>query len=271
MRYLLSLLARHYFFLFFIFLEVIAFIMIINNNRYHSSVMFKASTEISGAISKTFNDITSYFHLRKQNKTLLEENARLRNIFNLPRSAKDYPIHNIDSTFHYIHAKVIDNSTNRRNNYLMLNKGSRDGLEEDMGVISKDGIAGTVIGVSKNFCTVMSVLHQDSKVSAMIKKNNQLANVVWNTSDYKIGMLTDIPSHIELNEGDTIITSGYSFIYPKGLIIGYVENYFSDKNQNLNSATVRFATDFNGIRHVYIIQNTMKDELIRLKEEHQDE
>ena len=159
---------------------------------------------------------------------------------------------------------MITNSTNRRNNYMMLNKGSKHGIEKDMGVISNNGIVGIIIGVSENYSTVMSVIHKEAKISAKIKKNNQLLNLVWNENTYKNATLTDIPTHIKLVKGDTIITSGFSLIFPEGIMIGIFENYKKQKDRSFNNAVLKFSTDFNNLNYVYVIQNLNKSEQLDL-------
>jgi len=138
-------------------------------------------------------------------------------------------------------------------------------------VISAEGLVGTVIGLSKNYCSVMSVLHKDSKISARIKKNDQLANVTWNEIDYQHGILEDIPTHLRLYTNDTIITSGNSLIFPEGILIGTVTQYHTEDGKSLNSASLRFASDFNALYHVYIIKNLKRNELLNLQKEVGDE
>ena len=155
----------------------------------------------------------------------------------------------------YVVAKVISNSTNKRKNYLMLNKGNIHGIRRDMGVITSTGIVGTVIDISKNFSIVISVLHINNKINARIKKNRHLGSIEWDGSDYRKGLLTDIPIHVRLYMGDTIITSGNSHIFPEGIIIGTVEEYFSKQGDKFNKARINFAVDYNKLYYVYIIKN----------------
>ncbi len=266
MRYLFAYLLRHSFFLLFLFLEVLAFIMIFNHNKYHTSVILNSTNDFTSAVTETFQGITDYFSLRRQNEELAIENAKLRNNLNSAIIRTDTSFYYQDTIYRYTCAKVVTNSINRRNNYLILNKGHRHGVSKDMGVISGDGIVGIVVGVSKSYCIVMSMLHKDSKTSALVLKNNQLGNISWNTSDYRMGALEDIPAHIILNRGDTVVTSGYSFIFPRGIPVGVVEEYFNDRTNNLNSASIRYFTDFGTLKNVYIIRNLVRQEFDILNE-----
>ncbi len=153
----------------------------------------------------------------------------------------------------------------------MIDKGALHGIEKEMGVISSTGLAGIVIGVSSRYSTVMSMLHQNSRISGRIKKNGQLINVIWKGMNYKEGLVIDIPTHINLATGDTIITSGNSLIFPEGIVIGIILEERQSDIQDLGEATMAFTTDFNSLKHVYIIRNMMKEEQQELQNEIADE
>ena len=133
-------------------------------------------------------------------------------------------------------------------------------MAAEMGVISSKGVVGIVIGTSSNYAYVMSLLHQNSRLSARIKKNNHLVNVLWDGHDYEEGLVVDIPSHIELYPGDSIVTSGNSLIFPEGIMIGTILEYMQSSNQDLSEAIIEFSADFNKLQYVYIIENKMKPE-----------
>jgi rod shape-determining protein MreC len=147
----------------------------------------------------------------------------------------------------------------------MLNKGSRHGIAKDMGVITSSGIVGTVVDVSPQFSRVMSVLHVNNKINARIRKNNHLGTVEWTGDNYRYGLLTDIPMHVMLAHGDTIITSGNSFIYPEGILVGTVEEYNILPNEKFNTALIEYGVDYNNLYFVYIIVNLKKKELLNLE------
>jgi rod shape-determining protein MreC len=162
--------------------------------------------------------------------------------------------------FRYIPAKVVSNSISKSNNFIMVNKGSKHGIEKEMGVVSTLGVAGIVIGVSKNYSTIMSMLHKNMRISARIKKSGQLVSVTWDNNNYLYGTVIDIPSHIKLAAGDTIVTSGNSLIFQEGIVVGTIVSHNQDSNKNLSKAVLKYITDFGTLNHVYVIKNIMKVE-----------
>ena len=230
MRNLLSFIIKRYYLFLFIFLEVVSFFLFINNSYYQRSVFVTATNKVTGNINQGINDISEYFKLKKENEILANENAHFHNLSEKAFLKTDRGIFVTNDTvykqeYQYIAAKIISNSVNRRNNYLMLNKGSMDGITKDMAVISPLGVVGIVREVSKYFSSVLSVLHKDTKVSAKIKNSGYVGTVVWNGENYRYGNLKDIPSHVALSKGDTVITSGYSLIFPEGLMIGTIDKF----------------------------------------------
>lgn len=227
---------------------------------YQRSAFLNSTNNISVAVYSGFNNITQYFGLRKTNEILSEENALLRQkLLNL--SSRDTlmgPSCNLfskDSAFMVIPAKVISNSIHKQKNYLLINVGKNEGIGPDMAVITSGGVVGQVVFASEKYSTVMSMLHRDMRINARVKKNNHLGNLQWDGMDYRHGILTDIPSHVSLDMGDTIVTSGNSFIFPENLLIGTVEDYMSIKGENFNKARVGFTVDFNRLTFVYVIKN----------------
>jgi len=171
-----------------------------------------------------------------------------------------------DSSFRYIGARVIKNSINRQKNYLMLNRGTKDGIGIDMGVVSVDGVVGTVIRVSENYSLVMSVLNISNRINARIKKNGHTGTLEWDGKNYRKGILTDIPTHVMMFKGDTVVTSGNSHIFPENVMIGTIDKYISEKGNKFNKATVDFSVDYNNVYYVYVISNLMKEEQLKLQE-----
>jgi rod shape-determining protein MreC len=272
MKNFFDFLLRQYFFFLFIILEVISLILIVQNNYYQKSSFINTTNEISGNILTSFNNISQYFSLRETNRKLSEENARL-----LTESKKFY-IKTEDRIFYYndtlyrqqyqfISAKVIRNSTNKRNNFLTLNKGSNQGIEKGMGVVTSTGIVGIVKEVSPNFSSVISVLNKEIKVSAKMKKNGHIGTVVWEGGNYQYGQLIDIPTHVKPTLGDTIISSGFSTSFPEGILIGTISDFKIEKGDNFYTITIKFTTDYNSISYAYVIRNIMKNELDKLEKD----
>lgn len=271
MRILIAFLWKNYFFFLFLILEAMALFMLVNNSYYQRRVVVNATTDFTGNILETYDNAASYFTLKEANRQLAEENAMFHNM------QADAFIHNDTSTFYrddtlnyrqhrYVDAKVISNSVNRRNNYMKLNKGRIHGMEPDMAVIAPDGVVGQIIEVSDHFSSVMSILNSQSRISAKLKKTNQVGSFYWNGEDYRLGKLIDVPSHVRFETGDTVVTSGYSFIYPEGRLIGVVEDYSIEPGDNFFKIDVRFSVDYNNIHWVYAVKNIFRDELLDLEE-----
>ncbi len=269
MRNLLKILYTYHFLLLFIALEVVSVIMLVQSNKYHSAAYASKAKAISGSIFATVNDFKEYLSLKEANKALAKENAMLRNY--LKSNYKIFDTTNIsvyDSIFkqhyRYQEAKVINNTVNKQFNYITLNKGSKNGIKPDMAVIGPEGIVGIVNGVSENFANVMPLLNVDFKVSARLKKNNYLGSIVWEGKDFEYCLLKDIPQHVEVNKGDTIVTTGYTGSFPEGIMIGTVIDS-KLKDGNFLQIDVKISTVFKSLSYVSIVEDLMKDEEIELK------
>lgn len=272
MRYLLALLRRYNFFLLFLLLEVAAVLLIIRHTNYQSAAIINATNNLTGGVYNTFTNITEYFSLKQTNQHLAQEYSRIRNAYPGAFYISDTGSFYVDDSlflrkYRYRAAKIINKTIDKRNNYIMLNKGSRLGIKKDMGVVSHNGIVGIVVGVSENFSSVMSLLHKQSQISAKLKKNNQLGSVVWNGMDYRQATLQDIPNHIQLEKGDTIVSSGYSFIFPEAVMIGTIKEIQLPPGENFYDIKLDLSTDFSTLRYVYIIENLMQEEQRLLEKE----
>ncbi len=270
MRYLLYFLRKHYYYLLFLFLEVLSLIMLFNFNEFQNSSLSRFSSNLSGSFLNLTSEISEYFSLSRTNKILAEDNAQLHS--KRPDAFYQSDTHSFyrndtlyELEYRYISAKVISNSTHKRNNFLMLNKGSIHGIENHMGVIIGNRIVGQVVSVSKHFCWVMSVLNKDSRISGKFKKNDQLVNIEWGGGNYTTGDVKEIPKHVMIKKGDTIITSGNSDIFPEGLVIGTISGYTIAQDENFNYATIKFSTDFNSLGYVEVIIDLMRKEKESLK------
>lgn len=260
MRNLFVLLWKNQFFLLFIILEIISVILLSRSYSYHGAIAYNITGEISGGIFSTYSNVTDYLSLKTDNEILANENALLRNSAPSSFLVTDTQYVYRDSMYRYIPAKVVSNSISRSNNFIMINKGSKHGVEKEMGVISSVGVVGVVIGVSENYSTIMPMLHKNMRISARIKSSGQLVSVVWGNNDYLYGTVVDIPSHIALSKGDTIVTSGNSLIFNEGIVVGTIESHDRENNKKLSAAKLRFTTNFGTLKYVYVIDNLMKPE-----------
>jgi len=265
MRNLIAFVVRYHFLLLFFLLEVVSFIFLAKSSEYQSSVIIGAGNRVTGNFYTTISRVTDYFKLQKVNEALANENAMLRQMKNISFIANDTNSFWIKDTMYkqqytYIVAKVVHNTVGKRNNYLMLSKGSRQGVHKDMAVITSNGIVGTVVSVSENFSWVMSLLNKHTRISGKIVSNNQMGTVVWNGVNSLYGTLNDIPAHVKLKKGDTIVSSGYSHIFPAGLMMGTIQDFRVENGEHFYVIPFRFSVDFNALQYVYVVKNLMKDE-----------
>jgi rod shape-determining protein MreC len=271
MRNLIVFLWRHNFFFLFLLLEALALLLVVNNNFYQRRVMINTTSDVAGGLLSAVDEITAYVALKNANQILLEENARLSNRLPSTFLRTDTAQFFVgDSLFRqqyqYVSAMVISNTVNRRNNYMKINKGRRHGLRPDMAVLAPNGVAGQIIEVSQNFSSVMSMLNSNTRINAKLKNSNQTGSMSWPGHDYRFGKLVDIPSHVIFQNGDTVVTSGYSHIFPEGQMLGTVEEFSPAPGDNFWEVKVRFSVDYNGLQYVYVVKNLMRDELLQLDE-----
>ena len=271
MRNLFNFFWRHSIIILFVLLEAFAIVLVINNNEYQKSVTFAWTNEQTGKIQSSYNSLWEYFNLKKINKELAAENARYRSMSPSAFLKTDTIVaYRKDSLYRQqyqiLSAHVISNTTNTATNYLQLDKGKLQGVDKDMAVISPSGVVGIVVNVSPNFSWVMSLLNKEARISARIKKNGQIGTIAWEGGSYLYATLKDIPTHVRIARGDTIITSGYSHIFPEGEIIGVIKNFEIKSGEHFYSINVRLGVDFSSLAHVYVIKNLLREEQIKLEE-----
>lgn len=276
MRNLVRFLTKNSFIILFLLLEIFAFWMLIANNNYQNSKFFNSSNFFVGNFYSTTRNIKDYFNLKQVNKELAEQNAKLQ-ANNISSFVKVYGrIYQInDTSYHqtymYSAAKVVNNSTNKRQNYITIDKGDLNGIEAEMGVISPQGIVGIVKNVSKNFGSVMSVLHDKNKISAKIKKSGYYGSLVWEGNNYREAQLKDIPNHVKLVVGDTVVTTGFSSIFPENILIGTVASFDLPEGNNFYNINITFAVDFKKLSHVYVVRSLQKKEKDELEAKSEQE
>lgn len=274
MQQILSFFIRNKNFLLFALLFFISVALTIESHSYHKSKALTSANFLSGGVYSIKSSITGYFDLQKQNKLLTEENARLR--FELENSAMgnsvkeiDTPL--IDSNFTFVTARVINNSYSKTKNNLTLNKGRKDSIAIDMGVLSPQGVIGIVNSVSSNYATVQSVLNTNSQIVAKFKKSDHFGTLIWDTNDPNLVQLTEIPRLAPVALGDTIVTDGKSTIFPAGIPIGTVYNFDRDEGDDYYSINVRLFTDMTSVNHAYVIGHRDASEIKKLENTVQNE
>ncbi len=269
MRSLLNFLARYNHLIIFLFLEGISFYYLATRNNYHNTRVMFAFRRLAQGFDIKINDARTYLSLREINENLAAENVALKNSMQKLIRQDSSRFLSVNDTIYkqqYFHtsAEVIDNSTNRQKNFFTLNKGRNHGIETDMSVVSADGVAGVIVGVSENFSIAMSVLNLDFKLSGRLRNSDYFGSLNWDGRNYRYAMLNEIPRHVPMNEGDTIETTGYSAVFPEGLMIGTISSYDKPGGDFYN-IRVQLSTDFRKLRYVDIIGNIKKKEQLDLQ------
>ncbi|MGD2035768.1 MAG: rod shape-determining protein MreC [Bacteroidales bacterium] len=269
MKNLLRFLYRYHSTILFLVLEIVAFILIANYNSFHRSKLFNIRHAVLGGLTVKFDNYSQYLSLIEENKALREENVRLYNLlpgsyFN-PTTTYNPDTGATDRKFHFIGARVINNSTNKQYNFITLNKGKRHGIEPEMAVICDDGIVGVIKESTNNYSVVISLLNREFFPNAMIKRNRYFGYIEWPGSRYDKVILKEIPVHVEVFKGDTIVTSGHSSIFPEGIMIGTVEK--TELSEGIfYDITVDLSTNFKNLTNVLVVKNLLREEQIQLEE-----
>lgn len=270
MRNLLNFLLKYNYWLLFILLEVICFVLLFRFNNYQQSVFFTSANVVAGKVYEVSGGISSYFHLKSVNEDLLDRNMALeQQITNLENRLKDYRIDSItmnsiryleQADYKIFKAHVIRNSLNQADNYITLDKGSSSGIRPEMGVVDGNGVVGIVYKTSPSYSLVISVLNSKSSISCKIIGSEYFGYLKWEYGDSRYAYLKDLPRHAEFNLGDTVVTSGYSTVFPAGVMVGTVDD-MSDSNDGLSYLLkIKLATDFGRLGNVRVISRSGQGE-----------
>jgi rod shape-determining protein MreC len=269
MQNLINFISKQRAIILFLGLQLLSFVLISRQNKFHQSIAFNATNQVAGSILSAKSDVLEYFKLLEENRLLVEENAKLRaqlleeSFIKADSLDSVWTIPNIE----YIPAVVIDNSVNLMHNLILINAGSNQGIREDMGIITSNGVVGIVKSVSNKYSLAMSILNRDTKITAELKTTRHFGTLEWNGKSEHYAQLLHIPNHAELNIGDTVVTSGFSSIFPPNILIGEVTSYKIDPGDGYYSAEVKLSTDFRSLRYVYIVNDIDKAEKERLREQ----
>jgi rod shape-determining protein MreC len=265
MRNLLKFIIRYHYTILFIFIESLALFIAIQTNHFQRASFINSSNEISGYIYNTVHSVSEYLDVKSENDKLALENITLRkqlksNYINNILTFKSVNDSIYKQKYDYLPAKVINNSVMNQYNLLTINKGRNQGIKKDMAVINSQGVIGIVKDVSPNFSIVIPEININAHISAKIKKNGYFGTLSWNGLNYRFAQLNEIPFHIKISKGDTLITSGFSSVFPEGIMIGIISNFDLNEGNNFYNIEVLLSTDFMSLNHVYVISNLYKEE-----------
>ena len=271
MQQLIYFIQKYRYFLFFLFLELIAFQLIINNLNFHNSKFINSATTITGGFYNKTNSISDYFQLDTENKELLNENLILRNKLeklsqNIDTIAvtKIFEKTKLRQRYLYFKGRIEKNQFRNNYNFLTINLGSKDSVRKEMGVINSKGILGITENVLHNYSRVRSILNKNSKINAKLKNSNYFGTLTWDGFDYNITQLLDIPRQAVLKVGDTIITGGMSSIFPEGIPIGRVDNIVNGASIK-RIINIQLFNDMSSLKNIYVVKDFDKQQLMNLE------
>lgn len=276
MKNIFLFIQRYFTFLSFLLFQVLSIVMLSNASKTHESFFSSAANEVTGGINKRYSGLRDYFNLKETNRQLAFENAQLRNALKLnfpvaetgKITVTDSLVKDTSGHFRkytYLPAKVIGNTVTLQTNFLSLERGSDQGVKKGMAVNGPEGIVGVVVETSPNISKVMSLLHRNSKVSAMLKKDHNSGTIEWDGTDPSFLTMRNVSKGAKVTKGDTVFTSTYSANFPSNLMIGTVAGISSESSSNFYTLKIKTATNFFSIQYVYLIQNARYAEQVQIE------
>ena len=273
MKNLLDFLARYNHWLLFIILEVASFVLLFQFNNYQGSVWFSSANAVSGKVFEGSASVEQFFALTKVNEDLtqrnllLEQQVRLltdsiqqRDGAAMPQSRQLQLL----ADYRLIPAKVVSNTVNRRDNFITIDKGAKDGVKKDMGVVCGNGVVGIVYLVSDHYSILLPVLNSQSNISCTIKGRGYFGYLHWTGGATNLAYVDDIPRHAHFKLYDLVVTSGYSSVFPPGILVGKILHVYNSSDGLSYRLNVKLSTDFANLRDVCVIDNTAMAERIQI-------
>lgn len=280
MRNLIAFLAKYNHWFVFVLLEVFSLVLLFQFNNYQGSVWFTSANCVSGKVYEWSSAIETFFSMKKVNQELTQRNLHLEQQIakmqeSLTRTTNDsMSLHKtkqqVQSEFKLYPAKVISNNLDKADNLITIDKGSADGIRKDMGVACGNGVVGVVYMVSTHYSIVIPVLNSHSNISCMIRGRGYFGYLRWYGGDPTIAYVDDIPRHARFKTGMSVVTSGYSSIFPPGIMVGKIKRVYNSPNGYSYRLMVELATDFSNLRDVCVIDNAGMEERVELMRAVQD-
>lgn len=268
---LIRFLIRYHAFFLFIILEIFCLWLIQRHNAYQNVKIINATNLLVGNIYNSYNETVEYLYLKNINDSLQNDLARLksRNWPAISQNDTSAIGKQFDSVlvqlYNFIPVKVINSQTIHFNNYLLINKGTDQGIQKGMGIIGPHGIVGKVLNASSNFASGMSVLHHDFRVSALIQNNGIRGTVIWKGVDSRFAFMDYVSEPADLSIGDSIITSGASTFFPPGVLIGTISEFSLKPGRQFFNIKVELSTRFDRLHYAYIVEHRLQNEIIELE------
>ncbi len=251
--------------------------MLFHGNPYQHHVYLTSAGRIASGVYETANNITGYFHLRDINEDLQQRNAslemeviELRNSLTKLSDIVKSDSLGVDSSlsrYEFIIAHVINNSISHPHNFLTIEKGSLDGVTPEMGVVDHNGVVGIVNVTGEHTSRVISLLNNDLRLSCKVKGSDAFGSLVWDGRSPREAVLEELPRHVQFEPGDTVITSGYSVVFPEGIPVGIIVSHHKDDDDNFYSLRVRLLSDFSTLSTVRVIKDAFADEITKVEQD----
>lgn len=276
MRNLLDFFLKYSKWFIFIIYVIISCMLLFNGNPYQHYIYLTSANKVSSLVFKISSMVTSYFHLHDINEDLQRRNASLESeVICLNKELARYREEAIadslsrDSSlvqFDFIIAHVISNSVSRANNYITIEKGRLDSIKPEMGVVDQNGVVGIINVVGDHSARIISLLNPKMRLSCKVKGREYFGSLVWDGKSPHEAILEEMPRHEKFKKGDTIVTSGYSAVFPEGIPVGTIISHEKEHDDNFYALRIKLFTDFTTLSTVRVIRNNMKDELMQLQE-----
>ena len=259
----------------FVLYVVLSCLLLFNGDPYRRHLWLTSASAVASGLYDTSNNVTTFFNLREVNDDLNRRNAVLESeVINLREELGRMRLENFTDTmarpdsvehFDFIVANVINNSIHHPYNYLTVDKGTLDGVRPEMGVIDHSGVVGTISVAGPHYSRVISLLNPNFRLSCKIKGSEHFGSLVWDGDDPSVALLEELPRHTVFTAGDTIVTSGYSAVFPAGLPVGVIVEDHKDHKENFFTLRVKLFADFTRLSNVQIVVNNYRDEILEVE------
>ena len=264
-------------FLFFLLLQIMALSFLFRYNKYHEAAFMNVAGDFTGSLNQRYSKVAYYFRLKKINEQLADENLRLNQLIRENYEKVDGNAKSVLDTvqtdslreirkYTWLGARVVGSTVNTQVNFMTIHRGLREDVRPNMGVVSPQGIVGSVVNVSDHYASVMTLLHRQYKVVVKLKNSGERGTVEWDGVSPMFVTLKDIPKSAKLKEGDSVVTSPTSSLFPGNLMVGTIAEIIDEKSSNFYTLKVKPATNFFTIEYVYVIANSQFIEQKRLED-----
>lgn len=273
MGFLLRLFSKNGLFVFFIFLQLIALVLIFGRNSMQQSWVAGQTAAFNSWVSGYIDEGASYLKLKQINEQLVAQNKSLmeqvygKNATGNPQFRKVHDTIGGGQIYTFVDGEIVFNSINRKDNYFTINRGKRDGVQSKMGVMAPNGIAGIVINTTDSYALVQSVLSLNKiKLNAALKKSGYFGTLTWRGDDSRTMHLSDVPKYVPLQIGDTIVTDGKSAMFPQGIMVGRISGYEVDSKTGFWDISVELSEKMGNLNKIYVVKNLKKADVQRIQD-----